>query len=185
MRGAAAHRRVEACGQLCLLEWVAPQAALPPFAKATGLLGDAMLRLRNANGLSQAQVADMSGIQEKRVGYIEAGELPTMDELHGIARALSVDEEDLADLKPGRSDRRRRSNTLTRLALAIPPGDPGSPTWDAVPFERDPVARYFVEKAARNGQGASTEEISAITGWSVRVVQKALKSAMKKMGQMR
>lgn len=160
-----------------LWEWRPPPRALPEHARQTGLLGDALLRLRLDLRWSLPELAEAAGMRWRRVSRIERGGRPTMLEVDQLAQALAVDAEDMGDLRAGRSDARSRPVVRAALRVDVPPGSPGSATWDALAWEDDPHAQAAVVR----GEELSTEEIAAITGWSHRTVQRALESGLAKL----
>lgn len=168
---------LEAAGQLVLWDWRPPLRALPEHARQTGLLGDAVLRLRLDLRWSLPNLADAAGLSWRRVSRIEKGGMPTMGEVERLAGALSVDAEDLGDLRAGRSDARSRPVARVALQPTVAPGAPGSPTWDALTWEHDPYAQAAVVR----GVEMSTEAIAELTGWSHRTVQRALESGLAKL----
>lgn len=162
-----------------LWDWRPPLRALPEHARQTGLLGDAVLRLRLDLRWSLPDLAEAAGLRWRRVSRIEQGGMPTMHEVERLAVALSVDAEDLGDLRAGRSDARSRPVARVALRPVCPPGAPGSATWDALTWDDDPYA----QAAVVHGEEMSTEEIAALTGWSQRSVQRALESGLSKLGR--
>ena len=171
---------LEAAGQLVLWDWRPPLRALPEHARQTGLLGDAVLRLRLDMRWSLPDLGAAAGLRWRRVSRIEQGGLPTMLEVERLASALAVDVDDLGDLRAGRSDARSRPVARVALRPVCPPGAPGSTTWDALTWEHDPYAQAVVVR----GVEMSTEEIAAVTGWSHRTVQRALESGLEKLNKL-
>ena len=56
----------------------------------------AMRRLRHAQGLSQEELGEMSGLTRNYIGAVERGEyVPTLDTVEAIAKALEVDAPDM------------------------------------------------------------------------------------------
>lgn len=136
-----------------------------------------MIRLRLDMQWSLPDLAGAAGMGWRRVSRLERGGLPTMAEVERLAAALSVDAEDLGDLRAGRSDARSRPVVRAALRRVRNPGTPGSATWDALAWADDPHA----QAAVKRGEELSTEEIAAITGWSHRTVQRALETALAKL----
>lgn len=164
-------------GQLRLWDWRPPVRALPEHARQTGLLGDALLRLRLDLRWSLPDLAKAAGMGWRRVSRLERGGLPTMPEVTQLANALAVDAEDLGDLRAGRSDARSRPVVRAELRPDVAAGAPGAASWDALAWADDPHAQAAVVR----GEELSTEAIAAITGWSHRTVQRALEGALTKL----
>lgn len=181
MRVSARRRAAfEAAGQLTL-PFSATLRPLPEHAGETGLFGDAVIRLRVELHWSLPELAERSGIYWRRLSSIEKGLRPRMDEVEALGWALGVDPRDLEELRPGRRLARTRPVTRCALRKAVPPGHPGSRTWDVLTYDEDGHARAAVAYAMARGEGLTPQEIAACTGWSVRVVQRALVTAMEKV----
>jgi Zn-dependent peptidase ImmA (M78 family)/DNA-binding XRE family transcriptional regulator len=86
-----------------------------PTAQPATPLASNLVRLRNARGLSQAEVADKSGISRQAYRALETGQsAPRGRTLMSLARALRVPVQDL--LRPGRELRAVRFRADRKLA---------------------------------------------------------------------
>jgi hypothetical protein len=90
-----------------------------------------------------------------------------MAEVTALGVALAVEADDLADLR-------------AELRDVVPPGAPGSPTWDALAWADD----VHAQRAVVHGEEMATEDIAALTGWSQRSVQRALESGLGKLNKL-
>ena len=61
----------------------------------------AMRRLRHAQGLSQEELGEMSGLTRNYIGAVERGEyVPTLDTVEAVASALGVSAPDMLREEP-------------------------------------------------------------------------------------
>ncbi|MBN2498738.1 MAG: helix-turn-helix transcriptional regulator [Deltaproteobacteria bacterium] len=86
---------------------------MTPGPNTSLLLGANVRRLRRAQGLSQEDLADRSGISNRYLGRIERGEAnPSLDILERLSTSFGVDLVDLlSPLDAYRNARGRRSKT--------------------------------------------------------------------------
>lgn len=81
-----------------------PRPAPAPYVLETGLIGDALVKLRMARHLTVKAAAKRSGIFWRRLSEIERGlKSPTLEDLDALGAAYGVDPEPLGDLRKGRS----------------------------------------------------------------------------------
>lgn len=93
----------------------------------------------------------------------------TNDGLRTIRRDLAMVDPEFAMLLPSRMRVQR---------LAVPAGEPGSWSWDALQWERDPWAQQFV---LEHPSGATLEEVAHVLGVTREAIRQVEDRAMRKV----
>ena len=97
--------------------------------------------------------------------------LRTSDGLRTIRRDLALVDPEFAMLLPSRMRVQR---------LGIPAGEPGSWSWEALKWERDPWAQEFV---LRHPGGATLEEVGAVLGFTRERTRQVEQAALRKVAR--
>lgn len=103
---------------LLLLREEAATPELPPDGVAGRALGPTIAALRRRRGLSQAELAQQTGVSRSTVAMIEAGAVkrPGADTLRHLATVLGISVADLLLLRAGCSMRKRNGAKTQRSA---------------------------------------------------------------------